>query len=316
MEWEIGSAAYHTALQQEADYWGDEIEKALAVGIPFSADMRRAQRLFVNRGKDLPQQQFFDPAAEQIMNGPLYRSLFNHIDAVSLQARVLVLTCGPGGLALELARQGHHVHGVDISRRAIAIAERMAAENPFRERFGSIEYEVADLNVATLPQKRYDVVLAWDGLHHIVAIDHLMAEIRKTLKAGGLFIFSDHIGMKRLSRWLGGSLYLFLPTFVPFRTKLKYAFGGSRKVREEMTRRSPFEEATCGQIMEAVARRFILLHQLEHTGIGYRAAIAGDLRWPDPVKHGFLRRLKRFDDWAIRKRILHGDHVLIVAQAS
>jgi SAM-dependent methyltransferase len=192
----------------------------------------------------------------------------------------------------------------------------MAEENPFHEHFGSLSYEVADLNRITLPESRYDVVLAWDGLHHIVALDHLMSEIRKTLRAEGVFIFSDHVGIKPLSRLLGGLLYLFLPTFVPFKIKFKYALGGAGKIREEMTSRSPFEEATCGQIMDAVRKRFMIRQEIEHTGVGYRAAIAGDLRWRDAVKHPFLRRLKQLDDWAVRHSLLHGDHVLVVAQIS
>jgi SAM-dependent methyltransferase len=316
VHWELGSSDYATALQQEADYWGEEIEKAVAVGIPFSADMRRAQRLFVPRGQDLPQQQIFDPVAEQIMNGDLYQSLFDRIAAVSYQAHVLVLTCGPGGLALELARQGHHVHAIDISRRAIAVAERMATENPFHEHFGTLSYEVADLNRIHLPEEKYDVVLAWDGLHHIIALDHLMSEIRKTLRPGGILIFSDHVGLKPLSRWFGGLLYLLLPTYVPFTVKLKYALGGARKVKEDMTSRSPFEEATCGQIMDAVRKRFAIQQELEHTGVGYRAALAGDLRWRDAIKHPFLRRLKRLDEWAVQIGLLHGDHVLVVAQVA
>jgi SAM-dependent methyltransferase len=316
LHWELGSTTYTAALQQEADYWGEEIEKAVAVGIPFSADMRRAQRLFVHRGAELPQQQIYDPVAEQIMNGHLYQNLFDRIADVSQQAHVLVLTCGPGGLALELARQGHHVQAIDISRRAIAIAERMAAENPFHEHFGSLSYEVADLNRITLPEGGYDVVLAWDGLHHIIALDHLMSEIHKTLRAGGIFIFSDHVGIKPVSRVLGGLLYLFLPTYVPFNVKFKYALGGASKIKEEMTNRSPFEEATCGQIMDAVRKQFVIKQEIEHTGVGYRAAIAGDLRWRDALKHPFLRRLKQLDDWAVRHKLLHGDHVLVVAQIS
>lgn len=311
--WRIGSEEYEQALQQEGAYWGQESEKAFSQGIPFSADMRRAQRLYVDRGPGLPQQQVYDPVAERIMNGDLYQLLFDRVAAVSPHSRVLVLTCGPGGLALELARQGHHVHAIDISQGAIALAERMVKENPFTENFGSLRYTVADLNRIELEKERYDVVIAWDGLHHILALDRLMGQIRVSLAPSGVFIFSDNVGMSFLSRLIGGALYFMLPTHVPYRIKLGFVLGGREKISEEMTRRSPFEEVSSGSIMETVGRHFTLQQCKSHTGIGYRAALAGDLRGPDQRRHRFLRRLKKLDDWAVDHGLLKGDHVLSIA---
>lgn len=313
--WQIGSSDYDEAIRQEGDYWGEEIEKALLQGIPFSADMRRAQRLFVDRGPGLPQQQVYDPVAERIMNGELYQLLFDRVAAISNCCRVLVLTCGPGGLALELARQGHRVQAMDISERAIAVAERMARENPFRENFGDLHYTVADLNRVELPPNAYEAVVAWDGLHHIVALDRLLRQVRHSLTPDGIFIFSDNVGLSWLSRLFGGALYFFLPTHVPYRTKLTYALGGQRKIKQEMTQRSPFEEVSSGQIMQTVERHFTIVQAKAHTGIGYRAAIAGDFKGPDRLKHPFLRRLKKLDDWFVQHRLLPADHVLAVAIA-
>ncbi|NLP11719.1 methyltransferase domain-containing protein [bacterium] len=311
--WRIGSEEYEQALQQEGEYWGQESEKAFSRGIPFSADMRRAERLYVDRGPGLPQQQVYDPVAERIMNGDLYQLLFDRVAAVSPHSRVLVLACGPGGLALELARQGHHVHGIDISKGAIALAERMAEENPFTENFGSLCYTVADLNRIELEKKRYDVAIAWDGLHHILALDRLMGQIRVSLASSGVFIFSDNIGMSFLSRLIGGALYFMLPTYVPYHIKFGFVLGGKKKISKEMTRRSPFEEVSSGSIMETVGRYFTLQQCLSHTGIGYRAALAGDLRGSDPRRHCFLRWLKKIDDWAVDHGLLKGDHVLAIA---
>lgn len=313
LNWEIGSDAYLQALQQEGEYWGQEIEKALQQGIPFSADMRRGQRIFVDRGPGLPQQQAYDPLAERIMNGALYDYLFRRVSAMAASCRVLLLTCGAGGLALELARQGHDVHAVDVSKRAIAVAERMARENPFRENFGSLHYTVADLNRIELEQNRYDVVIAWDGLHHLVALDRLMQQIRRALAGNGVFIFSDNVGLSRLSRLLGGAFYFLLPTFVSYVDKSKVALGGQRKIKQDMTNRSPFEEVSSGMILDVVHKYFTVLEKKSHTGIGYRAAISGDMRAPDWFKYPFLRALKKMDDWCVEHGLLQGDHILAVA---
>lgn len=55
-------------------------------------------------------------------------------------ARVLDVGCGPGRHALELARRGHRVHGVDISATFVDLARRAAAE----EGLDRATFEVAD----------------------------------------------------------------------------------------------------------------------------------------------------------------------------
>ncbi len=313
-DWQVGSQEYQAAVRREGEYWGEEVARAVAAGIPFSVDMRRAERIFVHRGDGLPQQQTFDPQAERIMNGELYQFIFDTVGTHSPSARVLVLTCGPGGLCLELARLGHHVHGIDISEGAIAIARRFAAENPFKETFGSLSYEVADLNCIELGVQSYDVILAFDGLHHILLLERLMQQIRQALKPDGLFIFSDNIGMHWLSRILGGMLYLLLPSYVSYRKKLAIAWGGTKKVKKDMSERSPFEEVSTESILGLASRYFDFVSKRFHTGIGYRAALAGDLRLPAKIKYPFLHGLKRFDEWAVRHKLLKGDHVMVVAE--
>ncbi len=310
----VGSPEYQAAVRREGEYWGEEVARAVAAGIPFSVDMRRAERIFVHRGDGLPQQQTFDPQAERIMNGELYQFIFDTVTYHSPSARVLALTCGPGGLCLELARLGHHVHGIDISEGAIAIARRFAVENPFKETFGSLTYEVADLNCMELGVQSYDVILAFDGLHHILLLERLMQQIRQALKPDGLFIFSDNVGMHWLNRVLGGMLYLLLPSYVSYGKKVAIAWGGAKRVKEDMCQRSPFEEVSTESILELASRYFDFVVQRSHTGIGYRAALVGDLRFPAKIKYPFLRGLKKFDEWSVKHGLLKGDHVMVVAK--
>ena len=305
---------YKNALKQESDYWGSEIIKAAERGVPFAADMRRGEKIFIKRGPGLPQQQTFDPQAERIMNGALYQSVFDRIASLSPKCSVLVLTCGPGNLSLELARLGHHVEGMDISEGAIEMARRFANENPFKENFGSLAYSVTDLNVVEFRPNDYDAIVVMDGLHHILHLDRLMGQIRKALKSDGIFIFSDNIGMHWRSRFVGGFLYLVLPAFVSYLTKLKYAIGGQKKIQQEMSERSPFEEINTENILSLAEKYFNVIEKDFFTGIGCRSAIAGDLRFPLFLKYSFLKSLKKFDTWAVKHGLLQGDHVLAVAK--
>lgn len=313
IQYQIGSNAYRQACEKEADYWGQEARRAVQQGIPFSADMRRAQRIIVKRGVGLPQLQSFDPEAERIMNQWLYDIIFNTVQKQRKNAKILVLACGAGSLSLELARQGHEVYGIDISAGAIEVAEKFARENPYKQNFGSVAYTIGDLNQIELPPNSFDIILAWDGLHHIIFQEHLISQIRLSLRAGGLFIFSDNIGLHWISRIIGGLFYFLLPTNVSYRDKLKFALGGDKKIKESMIERSPFEEINTQDFLILVESHFKILTKIAHTGIGYRAAIAGDLRAPDWIKYPFLRLIKKLDHLAVNHGLLRADHILTIA---
>ncbi len=56
----------------------------------------------------------------------------------------------------------------------------------------------ADLNFARLPAERYDVVWSSGCLHHIVNLEHLFAEVERSLRPGGLFALRDFVGERRM----------------------------------------------------------------------------------------------------------------------
>ncbi|MET8153714.1 class I SAM-dependent methyltransferase [Actinoplanes sp. NPDC049668] len=76
--------------------------------------------------------------------------------------RVLDIGCGTGDLALALARRGHDVTAVDVSRVAIDLARAKAAAENLPVRF-----EVQDATRLSLPPARFDSIFD-SGLLHIL----------------------------------------------------------------------------------------------------------------------------------------------------
>src|SRR5262249_51586449 len=110
--------------------------------------------------------------------------------------KALSVGCGFGVIERRLRRQDicQLLHGVDIAPTAIETAAKTAQA----EGLDGLSYEVADLNAAKFPSETYDVVYAHASLHHIFQLEHVLDEIKQTLKPGGLFVVYEYIGPSQM----------------------------------------------------------------------------------------------------------------------
>ena len=75
---------------------------------------------------------------------------------LGVDRRVLDITCGPGLYAVELARRGCHVTGIDFSPASIRHARKLAGDAGVADRCTFVE---ADLRSTPLPGRAYDAAL-------------------------------------------------------------------------------------------------------------------------------------------------------------
>lgn len=108
---------------------------------------------------------------------------------------LLELGCGTGGHAVELARLGRAVHGVDLSDSMVARARRRAAADPLRRL--ELQFEVGDIR-SHRAGRHYDAVFS---LFHVISYqttdDDLAAAFataRVHLEEGGAFVFDCWYG--------------------------------------------------------------------------------------------------------------------------
>ncbi|MET8833855.1 class I SAM-dependent methyltransferase [Micromonospora sp. NPDC004540] len=101
--------------------------------------------------------------------------------------KVLDIGCGTGDLAIALARRGHQVTGVDISRVAIDLARAKAARAGL-----PVHFEVQDATDLSLPSAPFDSVFDSGLLHSIHrnggAVDRYLASL-PGLAAPGATVF-------------------------------------------------------------------------------------------------------------------------------
>ena len=71
-------------------------------------------------------------------------------------------------------------------------------KQPRTRALDGLTYEVADLNTAEFPKETYDAVYVHAALHHVFHLEHLLDQIKQTLKPGGLFVVHEYIGPSQM----------------------------------------------------------------------------------------------------------------------
>ena len=171
---------YPGKAQVEADYWG---RYDFGAGI-FALSPPRDRRLNLAYTGD-PERSWID---DLLARGPFERAA--------------MLGCDEGGWErLWLQRGGSR--RLDVYELSPGVIRKVRdglglgwweANGPRRR----VRFIQADLNFARLPGERYDVVWSSGCLHHIVNLEHLFAEVERSLRPGGLFALRDYVGERRM----------------------------------------------------------------------------------------------------------------------
>ena len=98
-------------------------------------------------------------------------------------ARVLDIASGEGFGSNILAQSAAEVIGVDISEAAILNARAKYARNGLR-------FEVGSVTAIPLPDHSVDFVISFETIEHIKAHQEMLAEVRRVLRPGGVFVVS------------------------------------------------------------------------------------------------------------------------------
>ena len=107
---------------------------------------------------------------------------------------VLDLGCAGGFMAEALARRGAQVTGIDPAAEAIDAARAHAREVGLR-----IGYDVGVGEALPYHSASFDALVCVDVLEHVADLPKVLAEIARTLRPGGLFLF-DTINRNPLAR--------------------------------------------------------------------------------------------------------------------
>lgn len=101
------------------------------------------------------------------------------------KGHLLDIGCGPGHMSLEFARYGFSVTGLDLSSHSLDVARKLLAENPFRDRFGSLTYVIDDFLSWEVPESSFETVCFFGSLHHFENPGLVLDKVYKLLRPAG-----------------------------------------------------------------------------------------------------------------------------------
>ncbi|NQV00047.1 MAG: methyltransferase domain-containing protein [Parcubacteria group bacterium] len=113
--------------------------------------------------------------------------------SISNDKKILDICTGTGDLAIEFAKQGNEVIGIDLSEEMIEIATK-------KNKFENLKFKVEDATKLSFENESFDVVTSSFGLHEMPKEIMLktLDEVKRVLKINGQFISIDFYKGKSL----------------------------------------------------------------------------------------------------------------------
>jgi len=287
---------YEDKLRQEAALWG-AVDEANAATVP--PDWRAHRHLRHNR----------------IMHTTDINALLARVQP---GMRTLELGCASGWLTLAMAQRGAHATGLDVSEKSLDVA-RTYYDTVADEVSGTVTYDYADLNHLELTPATYDIIVTKGTLHHLIGMSHVISEVHRALKPGGLFWISDQDGEAPLSTALFASALMFvLPTTISYREKFaglrKFGTRAPARIKASMEAEglSPFEGAGREHDwVKLVSQQFHIEQKIVKPAVtGY---ITHQLDLPDRVALPLLRTLRAVDASLVQLGLLRSTGVVLYA---
>jgi ubiquinone/menaquinone biosynthesis C-methylase UbiE len=112
--------------------------------------------------------------------------------------RMLSLGSGPGGIEIVVARNAPEAEVVcmDINPELLQLGRRRAADLAL-----NVQFAESDLNTVALPPGAFDLVFCHAALHHVIELEALADQIKRTLRPDGVFVTVDVVTRNGYLMW-------------------------------------------------------------------------------------------------------------------
>lgn len=300
-------------LNNESSFFNDLINKRMLDDkIPIEADYRRATKYIPLKGEN---REIIDPELYRIVQGHHIDYLIKRI--ASQGGSALDICCGPGWLALELARNEVNVTAYDISNAAIKIANKMLNDNPYPLGSGSIDYNCQDVNKIDFKVKKFDTIYGFSAFHHVYDFDSFMNNCFENLNENGLMVTFDDIGYTKMDSFFKNLFLFIFPNFdLTYRQKFSrlYNFlfkGGqiSNEIYSPMEVYASKHDVASDSILDFFTKR-LKPEKIVYFG-AFSVRVCNSIGGPDWFRYFSAKILTSLDDFLIKIGICRGYYRII-----
>ena len=176
------------------------------------------------------------------------------------------------------------------------------------------------MNRLDLPTNSYDIIVVKGVLHHLTNLEHIVTEIHKALKPGGLLWVDDTNGEEQgLAVLLAGGFSFILPTETSyadkFRALFKFGFRTTDHVKASIEAHglSPFEGAGREQDWyKLISQQFTVERRINLPAFtGY---VSAQWRARDAIAIPVLKVMRAVDRFLIRVGLLRNTTLVLFAR--
>lgn len=139
-----------------------------------------------------------DPLALERYSKPVLRRRFNKEFRFRIMGRlagkrILDVGCGSGLNAVQFAKLGATVTGVDLSSKELAAARRSAEINGVSER---THFICSPIEIAEVPEASFDIVWVDAMLHHVLdELELVLQRVVRWVKPDGLVVIAEPVNL-------------------------------------------------------------------------------------------------------------------------
>jgi len=134
----------------------------------------------------------FDKQAQNFSNWSVtknieYQKAYFDFCEISSGDTLLDVACGTGEYAIFAAQKVKYVHGVDISKGMVEIAQKQAA----KENIHNISFSCHPAELTPFEDESFSIVICRSAFHHFEEYDKIFGEMTRCCKNGGRISIQD-----------------------------------------------------------------------------------------------------------------------------
>jgi SAM-dependent methyltransferase len=222
--------------------------------------------------------------------------------------KVLYVGPGLGHIALELARAGHDVTGVEIDQGSLTMAARAAGSDPWRAGRGALSYELGEFPTGFRDRGPYDRILFCRVLHHIPDPAEAVDRAADLLRPGGRVVCvefaHDRMGRPE-ARWVSRARRrLARSGWWPEPVADRLEVEADRLASEWRAQHEEEGLDPLAAMLDPLRRSFRLRPAIWHPYLFWE--LAADMRVPPDQEGSVARRLRNSEASMLRRSRLRG----------